>query len=363
VNTAGVARRTFVIAGAAAAAGVAAGGLGWWRLGGPDAAGAPPSATNVRTVAVVRTDLVAREQVGGTLGYAGEWRIGPAGPAGVLTAVPALGTIVQRGQSLYEVDGRPVPVLYGERPAWRDLATGVPRGADVRQLEQNLSALGHLRSTVDDRYTAATAAAVRRWQGALGVAQTGRLPLGAVVFVPEPVRVAAVDAPLGARVGAEPVLRLTSNRRVVTVELPTNRQGNVRVGGPVLVTLPGGSPARATVTDVGRVAVSTPAEPGRPVGPATITVTATLDRPDLAGTLDRVPVQVAVTTGERRGVLAVPVTALLAAGADGYEVVVVEGASRLRVGVRPGLHDESSGLVEVTGSGLAEGLLVEVPLR
>jgi peptidoglycan hydrolase-like protein with peptidoglycan-binding domain len=358
---AGVSRRTTLVAGAAA---VAAAGVGGWRWFAREdtSAAARPTAT-ARAVPVVRTNLAAREQVGGTLGYAGEYHVVHAGAPGVLTAVPAPGTVVQRGQSLYEVDGHPVRLLYGDRPVWRDLVLGVPPGADVRQLEQNLVALGHLRSTVDDHFTAATATAVRRWQAQLGAPQTGRLVLGTVVFAPEPLRVAAAETPLGGRVGGDPVLRASSVRRVVTVELPTSRQGNVRVGGPVLVTLPGGGPLPATVTDVGRVAVAVPAEPGRPVGPATVTVTATLDRPDAAGTLDQVPVQVSVTTGERRAVLAVPVTALMAAGADGYAVAVVDGTGRRLVTVRAGLHDELSGLVEVAGDGLAEGMRVEVPSR
>jgi hypothetical protein len=184
-----------------------------------------------------------------------------------------------------------------------------------------------------------------------------------VVFAPGPVRVTATPTPIGGRIAGGPVIVASSTRRVVTVALPTARQGNVRVGGPVLVTLPGGGPLPATVTSVGQVAVATPAEPGQPPGAATITVTASLDQPAAAGGLDQVPVQVSVTTGQRRAVLAVPVTALVAGEAGGYQVVVADGPTRRRVAVRPGLYDELSGLVEVTGTGLAEGRQVEVPVR
>ena len=44
-----------------------------------------------------------------------------------------------------------------------------------------------------------------------------------------------------------------------------------------------------------------------------------------------------------------------------YEVIVVSGTARRHVTVRTGLFDESSGLVEVTGAGLAAGQRVEVP--
>jgi peptidoglycan hydrolase-like protein with peptidoglycan-binding domain len=368
MSTAGISRRAAVVGAAAALAAGGVGGWRWWSR--PGEAAAPQPATGVRTVPVVRTNLAAREQVGGTLGYAEQWQIVHPGPAGVLTAAPAPGTVVVRGQSLYEVDGHPVRLLYGARPAWRALGTGIPSGPDVRQLEANLAALGHFHSTVDGRFRATTAAAVRRWQAKLGVPRTGRLELGDIVFAPGPVRVTGTPAPVGGHVGGGPVIAASSTRRVVTIDLPTSRQGNVRVGGRVLVTPPGGGPLPATVTAVGRVAVpapaqpgAAPAQPGQPGGPATITVTATLDQAGATGGLDQVPVQVSVTTGERRGVLAVPVTALVAGEAGGYQVVVTDGLTRQRVAVRPGLYDELSGLVEVTGTGLAEGRQVEVPLR
>jgi hypothetical protein len=365
---AGVSRRSVVVTGVAALAAGGVGGWRWWTR--PGVAATPQPAASVRTVAVVRTNLAAREQVGGTLGYAEQWQIVHPGPPGVLTAAPAPGTVVARGKPLYEVDGHPVRLLYGGRPAWRSLEAGIGAGPDVRQLEENLVALGHFHSTVDDKFRAATAAAVRRWQATLAVPRTGRLALGDVVFAAGPVRVTGTPTPVGGHVGGGPVISASSTRRVITIDLPTSRQGNVRVGGRVLVTPPGSGPLPATVTAVGRVAVAAaaqpgaaPAQPGQPAGPATITVTATLDQAGGTGGLDQVPVQVSVTTGERRGVLAVPVTALVAGEAGGYQVVLADGPTRRRVTVRPGLYDELSGLVEVTGAGLADGRQVEVPLR
>jgi hypothetical protein len=139
--------------------------------------------------------------------------------------------------------------------------------------------------------------------------------------------------------------------------LDTARQGDVAVGGAVLVTLPSGTQAPGTLADVGRVAVGGPADVN---SPATVTVTVTLDDAGAAGVLDQAPVQVAITTDLRRGVLTVPVTALVAAG-GGYEVIVVDGGIRRPVAVWPGLFDELSGMVEVTGDGVVSGARVEVP--
>ena len=62
------------------------------------------------------------------------------------------------------------------------------------------------------------------------------------------------------------------------------------------------------------------------------------------------------------GALVVPVNALLALASGGYAVEEVEGnGSRRLVGVTVGLFDDSLGLVQVRGSGLAAGQRVVVP--
>ena len=55
-------------------------------------------------------------------------------------------------------------VLYGTIPMYRDLGPGVADGADVRQLERNLKALGYDPGTVDDDWTSATTDAVVDFQ-------------------------------------------------------------------------------------------------------------------------------------------------------------------------------------------------------
>jgi hypothetical protein len=326
--------------------------------------GAYPAATSTaQTATLVRTDVAARSLQAGTLGYAEDWVLANPGPGGVLTAVPAPGTVVARGQPLYEVDGQPARLLFGDRPVWREFRLGMSDGPDVGQLETNLVALGQGAAvTVDDHFSPATANAIGHWQAALGVPSTGALALGDVLFAPGPTRVSQALATLGSRIGpGQNILVATSTTRVVTVNLPTVAQATVSVGAKVIVTPPTGGPQPGTVTSVGRVAQT--AQQDTQTGPqqSTIAVTITLDQPEAVAGLDLAPVQVAIITTTHPGVLAVPVIALVAASGGGYQIVVDDAGTRRRLTVQPGIFDEITNLIEVTGSGLAPGQKVEVP--
>jgi hypothetical protein len=71
-------------------------------------------------------------------------------------------------------------------------------------------------------------------------------------------------------------------------------------------------------------------------------------------------VQVAIADTSHRNVLAVPVEALVATSAGRYAVYVLHGGHRTLVPVTPGLFDQS-GLVEISGTGVSEGMTVQVP--
>ncbi len=200
----------------AAAAGFTARGL--WPAGThPPVA---PSVT-VATALVVRTDLSARQLVAGTLGYQGMFTVASESDGGIITWLPAEGGIVRRGQPLFAVDGQPVTLLYGSLPAWRPFVPGMSAGPDVRQLQRNLSALGFDPGPADGVYGWATELAVQRLQQARGETVTGTIPLGAVAFLPGPLRVTAMPEQPGAPVtpGAS-VVSGTSLTAGVQVWLP-----------------------------------------------------------------------------------------------------------------------------------------------
>jgi len=352
------------------AAAVAIVPVAWYGLRpGPSAQSQPPTVSTT-TAPVTRGSVTQRVQVAGALGYDGEYSVVDQLPAGIVTSVAGPGTTVPRGGTLFAVSGRPALLLYGPSPAYRDLVVGVSDGPDVRQLEENLVALGHARFTVDSHFTEATADAIRRWQAArrLPPAQrSGTVPLGQVVFLPESVRVAHIETPVGTSVSpGTRILQGTSTTRVVTVALTTDRQHLLRVGNQVRVTLPVGSsdaPAVVgTVTRIGRVAsAANDAGPPAAGGQATVGVTIAVELPAGAGDLDQSPVQVAITTAQRDNVLMVPVTALLAKVGGGYQVRVMSATGARLVDVEPGLYDDTAGTVEVGSAGLTEGLIVEVP--
>ncbi|MEA2218651.1 MAG: hypothetical protein QOJ35_1277, partial [Solirubrobacteraceae bacterium] len=156
---------------------------------GSAAASAGPTAT----AAIERRDLVEVQTEDGTLGYS-DSRPVLNRLAGTVTWLPRTGSVVRTNHRLYAVDGRAVYLLDGSSPAFRDLAPGT-KGDDVRALERNLRALGDDPAgamLVDGTWDAGTTAAVKRWQGDKGLAQTGTIALGRVVFAPGDRRISAL---------------------------------------------------------------------------------------------------------------------------------------------------------------------------
>lgn len=360
-------RRVAIAAAAAMALGVLGAGGGWWLGRDTHRADAAARTVPTATAAVVTTDLATTTQVSGTLGYAGSYPVLAQGGGVAVSALPTPGQVITRGQRVYELDGAPVTLFYGARPCWRTLAADVTDGPDVLQLEQNLTALGYADAsnlTVDAHFTWATQAAIRRWQQATGQLVTGQLSLGAVLYEPSPIRIAAVSAALGQPLRAgDPILRATSTTAVVALPIPTAQTYLIHVGDAVTVTLPSGTvtPGSVQAISAAATAVSAGNGGGSQSGPtqATVAATVTLTDPTAVSNLDQAPVTVNVTSRAVKNVLAVPITALVALAGGGYGVYVTSGTSRQLVTVTPGLF--ATTLVQVTSPGLHAGDRVAVP--
>jgi hypothetical protein len=297
------------------------------------------------------------------------------GGSGILTSVAAPGTEVGRGAQLYAVANHPVRLLLGGTPAYRDFTATMADGPDVGELNENLVALGmdpDHRIVAGDHFGRATAAAIRRWQASWGLPpaqRTGTLPLGQVTFQPVALRVGQVRPTVGSSIGPNTVvLTATSTSQVVTVQLSSDRRSLVHQGDAVTVSLPTGPPLAGRITTIGAPSAQGGSTgdgnnpggttaPGQP-GQTTVPVTIGLDGPVPGPVGDQTTVQVGITTGSHAGVLMVPVAALLARPGSGYEVRLVPGGA---IPVQPGLFDETTGMVEVSGLQLTAGQQVEVP--
>jgi hypothetical protein len=350
----------------AALAVAASAGAGWWLRDTPatrEATGVPTGAATVK-----RTDLSTTTTVPGTLGYTGAyaiyWQLS-SGPSTV-TWLPQPGQVIARDQRIFAVDNRSVRLLYGDRPAWRTLELGVTAGPDVHALEANLVALGHATKdslTIDNTFTRATAAAVRRWQRATHQTVTGRVTLGTVAFLPGTMRVTTLGATVGGPAAGDaggPLLSGTSPTVAVTLSVPVTQTHLVHLHDAVTVTLPGGDTVPGRVTSLSTVASApSQADLGRGNEIPSVSATVTLNRRVEGATLDQSPVEVDVITESAEKVLAVPITALVALAEGGYGVYLLDGGSRRLIGVTPGLFSQT--LVEVKGTDLREGSTVEVP--
>ena len=349
----------------------AAGAVAAWQTGAfsPAASSgngqgfAPPA-----TQAVKRQDLSSVTPVNATLGYADSYRVTGHG-SGTLTWLPSVGQVIRQGQVLYKTDnGDPVVLLYGSVPAWRTLNEGLT-GADVTQLNHDLVALGDASSSEIsalgwDYFSWETKAGVEKLQSALGISSpSGELVQGSVVFEPTALRVTTVTGSLGGPVSG-PVLAATSDQHVVTIALDASQQSEVKPGDRVNITLPDSASTPGTVSSVGAVAATSGSGQN---ASTTIPVTVTLTDPSAAGSLDQAPVTVYITTATAHDALVVPVSALLAqvrgegeaGGGYSVEVAGADGTRRL-VPVKPGIFDDTDGLVQVTGA-LTPGEQVVVP--
>lgn len=328
-------------------------------------ASAPPStptasaAKGTTTAKVTTRDLIERATVDGTLGYGDATPL--SGPQGTLTAAPEVGAVIERGQTVVEVNGVKVPLFFGTVPLWRPLSAAVVKGPDIKVLEENLQALGYadgLAMTVDETWDDATLVAVNRWQEAMGHEQTGTVGPGDVMVHDGAARVAKVNAKVGQPAqGGAGLVEVTGTTRMVQAKVKASQQSLVEAGDAVLVELPGGQSTDGRITDVGSVAAAGEEGTGGDTE-ATLTVDIALDDAEAPGSLDQAPVSVKVTSSAAQGVLAVPVNALLALREGGYAVEVKQGSATNLVGVKIGAF--ADGWVQVTGD-VHEGDTVVVP--
>lgn len=341
----------------------------WAPWSAPAADTASASQPVGRTVQVTTGTVSKTSTEKGTLRYPVVKSI-TSKSSGTLTAIPNVGATIGRGDTLYEVDTVPTVLLVGTAPVWRDLSVGA-KGKDVLQLEENLSALGYFSRVPDEEFLEPTAEAVRKWQKALKVPETGEVAQTAIAVAPDAVRVGstplAVEAPVGA---GTTVLTLTASAPSVKVSLPLTEQNLAATGAAVSITMPDGSAAPGTITSVGQAqgaggqssgqggsSSSSDGSQDDSAANRVVPVEISLADPSVAGGSQEAAVQVAFVGERHENVLTVPVDALLAHPGGGYDLDVIdEGNAHHRLPVTLGLVADD--IAEISGEGLREGMTV-----
>jgi peptidoglycan hydrolase-like protein with peptidoglycan-binding domain len=87
--------------------------------------------------------------------------------AGLIATLPLPNTQFEEGDVLLTASGRPLLIVQGKLPAYRDLVPGIT-GDDVYQLEQGLKRLGFAPGPVDGTYDQQTSMAVAAWYKSSG---------------------------------------------------------------------------------------------------------------------------------------------------------------------------------------------------
>ena len=237
-------RKRWVLAGAAVLVAVIA-TAGVVVMSSPKQATPAAQEPPANTTKVEMVKLSAVVSVDGTLTYSAQSDGSPYSvinqALGRYTELPHDGDMVECGNVLYRVDNKPVLLLCGTVPAYRDLYFG-DVGKDVGQLNRNLHTLGYDAKAgvdIDPDYNAFTEKTVRAFQllqHDKGFSVTGVLAIGDAVFLPESVRIAKVSGELGgsAQPGAQPAGSAQPGAQVLyatsdTLEVQVDLEGRSRV--------------------------------------------------------------------------------------------------------------------------------------
>lgn len=163
------------------------------------AAAAAESAARLSTTTVTQKDLTTYDETTATLGFTVSVTV--SSPVeGTITSIASTGDTIDAGGVVATIDGSPVVALIGDIPGYRDLTTDSADGADVRQLEANLVALGFDPEgdiVIDEEYDDATEDVVTLWEVSLGIEGDGEVPQSQVVYVPGRLLVDSVTATVG----------------------------------------------------------------------------------------------------------------------------------------------------------------------
>ena len=292
-----------------------------------------------------------------------QWSGTSEGIAVISAPLPELGETISEGGVVAEVSGRPIFLMEGQVPLWRELGSG-DQGRDVVALQGFLVRLGASIGDEPGIFGPATASAVARFYEDVGYPPMFRespssgpiVPFGEVVVIQAaPAYVAAVTASLGGTVGG-PILTLASSELVVESLLDPQAANLIEVGAAAFVeSETTGNTATGRVASIAPNSETTPQ--GRTGHRTVIAVDGGLE-PNWLGLNVRVTITDA-STGQPA--LVVPESALYAQ-ADGLVRVVVQtdAGTFVEVPVRVGMTAGGFAVVTSSDDAVHEGALVVV---
>jgi hypothetical protein len=244
----------------------------------------------------------------------------------------------------------------------------------VELLETMLSEAGHDAAgalLVDGTFDETTAEAYLAWRASAGwPAEDGTapgdvvVPAGTVVTVPGGLSVTGLWVASGDELAADqPVMTIGEATRIITTTASLGDDA-FALGAAVAVEFPDNTVLDGEVVTLDTVLSTDPDGGTSTVVEVGIQVTGEI--PELVADFVEVPVTLRVPGESERGVLIVPVSALVALAEGGYAVQVVTGDATDTAGpgtelvaVEPGLF--ADGFVSVSSGGLAAGDEVVVP--
>ncbi len=286
------------------------------------------------------------------------WSSTPVGinrSVGIVTDVTfESGQIASPGATLFTVNLTPVVIAEGAVPSFRALQED-DSGADVKQLQTMLTALGFYEGEQDGVLRSGTSTAVRSWQKSLGIEPTGIVGLGDIIFVPSLTARLVLDETalhVGATLsGGEGVVSATSSSPVMTLPVTEAQAGMIPPEATVHLRSPAGGVWSAVTGAATRNAED---------GSAHLDLKSADDGPICGEECDELPLGTSTVLGAEVVIVAptsgliVP-SAALATDVDGSTVVVDRDGRRHLVVIKASANGMS--VVE----GVTEGLEIQVP--
>ncbi len=302
------------------------------------------------TEEVERGDLTETKDETGSVSYGEAWSA-PIETQGIVTKRHDKGTVVDAGEPLIWIGNKPVTLATGDTPLYRTLELqGTKKskhmtGEDVRQLQEFLLSQGaddKERLEADGIFGISTKRAVKEWQKAQGLEETGTIDRTQLVFHPTSVRIDN-EPQIGANFSD---LQVTEKAQEVKARFDSKSRAFLSIGGTVSVEA-GDETISGTITGVETVI----GDDGNQQLEATVETSTPLPE----GT-ERVKVVSTRTVAD--DVLHVPVRAVLALAGGGYGLEVeTSNGVELRAVELGSVVDDS---VEISGD-FAEGDRVTVP--